>query len=403
MGMKITALVVAITIGLLSLGCARTSPEQTFDEQTPLETLSEAAKSGNPSARHELARRYYELATRLIDGTAREPAAIRILQDSEAELRSDRDKYRDNYQYHNSNSPEAAALMDKCDAELEKYKKLKASVEEKEIKEAIGSLDIGIALNHTGSMVLLASLYNDGTRVPQNFERAVELYQKAAGLGDLTAMGHLGAMYGNGRGVTRDVNEAENWYKKACEKGDFRSCAVLATVLADGGWDGKDEGYPKDAQRAYVLGRALQLASEQGSPAFQWGGQAVQKARQHLEPDQLIPAETEAEKEAERLRGASGVKAGETGPTIDLKNPGTITKQQWKTALGRIQQMFAVSGQIQMSKSDFIRICGEPQKTQTVGDSVFWYYQCKDGDIQLELDNGNLLGAGIVTGHANDY
>jgi outer membrane protein assembly factor BamE (lipoprotein component of BamABCDE complex) len=55
-----------------------------------------------------------------------------------------------------------------------------------------------------------------------------------------------------------------------------------------------------------------------------------------------------------------------------------------------------------MQKDEFLKLCGEPSKTQTVGNKTSWYYTCKDGEIQLELDKGNLLG-GIVAGQVNDY
>jgi hypothetical protein len=158
----------------------------------------------------------------------------------------------------------------------------------------------------------------------------------------------------------------------------------------------------KEPQRGYALGRAAQLASDLRTPANQAGAYAVQVGRQILEPDQIIAAETEAEKYAARLKAASGKTSSSGGQADELKNPATITKQQWKTTFARVHPLFAQGGVIQMRKSIFLQLCGEPQRTQTVGNTVFWYYECKDGEIQLELDNGNLAGR-IAAGRANDY
>lgn len=380
---KSSALMVCVSVGLLSLTLAKTCAEETFDAQTPVETLRAAAKSGNPSAQRRL-------ANRLLDGNAHSPQILRILQDEKERLRK---KY----------SSGTVGFGEDPEKEMnDEFQKFVLKLSAGETKEALDLLEAAIAKNDGGSMADLGYLYFEDKRVPQNYKRSIELWRKGAELGNYVCLSNLGMCYARGKGVTKDVKEAVKWYEKSCEKGYFRACAVLAAIMTDGGSDGKDDGYSKNPQRAYVLGRALQLASERGSDAYQWGGQSVAKARQHLEPEQLIAAETEAEKEAERLKAASGVKAGAGKPSVDLKNPGAISKEQWKTALGRINPVFAQGGVIQMRKDNFIEIFGEPQKTQTVGDSVYWYYQCSDGFIQLTLDKGNLLG-GILAGKANDY
>jgi TPR repeat protein len=145
-------------------------------------------------------------------------------------------------------------------------------------------------------MLLLAYLCENEIGIPKNLSRAVELNKKAAELGEPAAMDNLGLYYANGTLVTKDMNEAVEWLEKASGKGNFRATDHLAKILMDGGLEGKDDGYPKNPQRAYALGRGMQLASQEGSATYQWGAAIVQKAGQRLDSDQLIAAETEAEK-----------------------------------------------------------------------------------------------------------
>mmetsp|Transcript_54537 Transcript_54537/g.128069 ORF Transcript_54537/g.128069 Transcript_54537/m.128069 type:complete len:91 (+) Transcript_54537:264-536(+) len=53
--------------------------------------------------------------------------------------------------------------------------------------------------------------------VTQDFEKARELYQKAADLGDAYAMFELATMYYKGQGVDTDKQEALKLYEKAVE------------------------------------------------------------------------------------------------------------------------------------------------------------------------------------------
>jgi len=395
----------------ISLNPLRAAEVQTFDAKTPLQTLQAAAKGGNPSAQDELARR-------LIAGMARSPQFTRLLEDGETELRSDFSRGRDRYlppflpretersldisNTQVADSADATSWKEEFMKKRERFIKLKASIEEKEAKEAVELLESAVAKGDVSSMLFLAGLLTAGKSIPMNLERSFELTRKAAELGEVAAVTNLGIKYAKGRGVKEDMMEAVNWFGKGCEKGDFRAYSLLASILTDGGLDGKDQGYPKNPGRAYVLGRALQLASEQGSTTYGWGAESVRKARQHLETDQLVAAETEAEKEAARLKSVSTANVRPLLPPTDLRNAAAITKQEWKKRFGQLHPIFAQAGAIQMRKDDFVKLCGEPQKTQTIGDKVFWYYKCKDGLIQLDLVKGNLLG-GIVAGQVNDY
>lgn len=66
----------------------------------------------------------------------------------------------------------------------------------------------------------IGAMYNNGRGVNQNYQKAVELYQKGADLGDAGACYNLGHMYQHGQGVNQDYQKAVELYQKACDVGD---------------------------------------------------------------------------------------------------------------------------------------------------------------------------------------
>lgn len=63
----------------------------------------------------------------------------------------------------------------------------------------------------------VASMFNDGHGVCQDFAQAALWYRGAAEQGDAWAQWNLGNAYDFGRGVPRDLVQARNWYQKAVE------------------------------------------------------------------------------------------------------------------------------------------------------------------------------------------
>ena len=57
--------------------------------------------------------------------------------------------------------------------------------------------------------------YGIGTNIDK--QKAVELYQKAANLGNCTAQYNLAFMYENGEGIIRDIDQAIYWFKRSAE------------------------------------------------------------------------------------------------------------------------------------------------------------------------------------------
>ncbi|PKY43587.1 HCP-like protein [Rhizophagus irregularis] len=66
----------------------------------------------------------------------------------------------------------------------------------------------------------LAYCYEVGNGTNLNKQKAFELYRKAAKLGYKIAQYNLAYMYENGYGGVKDINQAVYWYKKCAEQGD---------------------------------------------------------------------------------------------------------------------------------------------------------------------------------------
>lgn len=81
-----------------------------------------------------------------------------------------------------------------------------------------------------------------------------------------------------------------------------------------------------------------------------------------------------------------------------------MSKAQWRQKLesryGQVARLGIIAHY--WKAKDFKQLMGEPASTQTVGNQVFWYYDCSDGMIQLCLDKGMLAG-GVMGGKINDY
>jgi TPR repeat protein len=76
-------------------------------------------------------------------------------------------------------------------------------------------------------MLNLGTLYANGWGVAQDYAKARELYEKAAGQGSTNAMFNLGTLYDYGRGVAQDYAKAREWYQNAADKGDADAKARL--------------------------------------------------------------------------------------------------------------------------------------------------------------------------------
>lgn len=98
----------------------------------------------------------------------------------------------------------------------------------------------------------VAYCYCNGEGVKKNQAKAIELYQKAADMGNALAMKNLGYSYQHGIGVTRDIRKANELYEKASQLGIGNASFNLAQSFLNG------EGVPKNLAKAqYYFQKAL--------------------------------------------------------------------------------------------------------------------------------------------------
>ena len=67
--------------------------------------------------------------------------------------------------------------------------------------------------------MMLGYCYCKGIGINIDKQKAVELYQKAANLGDEVAQYNLALMYKNGVGIEKDVDKAIYWYEHSAKQG----------------------------------------------------------------------------------------------------------------------------------------------------------------------------------------
>jgi hypothetical protein len=87
--------------------------------------------------------------------------------------------------------------------------------------KSIQKLNSRMAKNDPEAFVMLGDFYRNGSNgLPEDHEKAFELYTKAADLGSIIAHRRIGACYYDGKGTTNDVNKAKYYFEIAAMKGD---------------------------------------------------------------------------------------------------------------------------------------------------------------------------------------
>jgi TPR repeat protein len=86
----------------------------------------------------------------------------------------------------------------------------------------------------------LGSLYQNGLGVMKDYAKAVELYRRSAEQGFPMAENSLGMMYDLGLGVTQDRETGNSWYRKAIEHGVPEAMLNLGLNYHDGSGVSKD-------------------------------------------------------------------------------------------------------------------------------------------------------------------
>jgi len=90
----------------------------------------------------------------------------------------------------------------------------------------------------------LGVLYHFGEDIPEDFQMALMWYVKAAAQGDKKAQYNIGCMYDKGQGVEHSFEEANKWFLKAAEGGNPHAQNALGINFEKG------DGCPVDLKQA---------------------------------------------------------------------------------------------------------------------------------------------------------
>ena len=121
--------------------------------------------------------------------------------------------------------------------------------------QALGQFNMGV-------------LHLFGQGVPQDAQKAVEWFGKAAAQGETNSQVNLGVLYLKGMGVGQDYPLALKWFRKAAEQGNVSAQDYLAIIYEQG------LGVPKDRrQAASWYRRAARLGDPQAKKALEGFGE----------------------------------------------------------------------------------------------------------------------------------
>jgi TPR repeat protein len=121
----------------------------------------------------------------------------------------------------------------------------------------------GAAAGHVPSAVNLGVMYQNGSGVARDVERAKELYEIGVAAEHPRALNNLGLLYVRGEGVAQDYSRAADLFKRAAEQG-VRPALRNLGVLFENGF-----GVPRDKEQADALYRLAGTGEINGSAAAQ--------------------------------------------------------------------------------------------------------------------------------------
>ncbi len=122
-------------------------------------------------------------------------------------------------------------------------------------KEAIDLFRRAADLGEARAMQDLGEIFMEGTAVAKNDEEAARWFRKGAEKGNASAMLFLGGMYRLGNGVEQSDKEAADWFRKAADAGNPAAMYNLGNLYEDGRGVPRDSGLAKQLyQKAAALG-----------------------------------------------------------------------------------------------------------------------------------------------------
>lgn len=193
------------------------------NEKLGISYLKQSAEKGKIEAMVLLMNIYYEGTETLEANTvealkwAKKAAA---LDDMEAIFMIGLTYYNDDDFENAAEYFEKAAEADNIQAVfLYAYMLAEGNGVDKDVKTAIKLYKKGVAEGHAPSMSNLATLYFMGEDVPQDYNRAYNLYAQASDQELAIANFMLGRMFANGFGVQKDKTSAKQYFQLALEQG----------------------------------------------------------------------------------------------------------------------------------------------------------------------------------------
>lgn len=102
------------------------------------------------------------------------------------------------------------------------------------VSKIIDEVEVNSKKGDASYIVILADMYSFGLGKKNDFEKAFELYLKAAELGNLEAMCDLGYMYLVGQGVSENKELSAYWYKKSADLGYVHSMRDIGQNYLNG-------------------------------------------------------------------------------------------------------------------------------------------------------------------------
>ena len=123
------------------------------------------------------------------------------------------------------------------DERYDKAVELIDSYDDDDVDRGVEMLEELADEDHINALKTLASIYDAGSHVNMSWEKAAELDQRAAELGDIDSQCVMALKYLDGMGVPKSEEEAVRWYVRAANQGSIPALQKL--TLLGYGPDGK--------------------------------------------------------------------------------------------------------------------------------------------------------------------
>jgi hypothetical protein len=101
------------------------------------------------------------------------------------------------------------------------------------------------------------------------------------------------------------------------------------------------------------------------------------------------------------IADGAGCSPTTTSNSMQESGPKLISKSQWRE---KVRPYWNPGGSVKVTTiANFKALVGEPSQTQTVEGHAYWYYECSDGTIQVDLVDPNMSGGRMLLNAINDF